>query len=168
MLNEIMITLFNNSDGMTLSVTPNHSQGGKRINFSFKGKNTKNTIKAYNDGIAAISNPDLKLYFENNREIFRKKVKTVKEAGFDCWLSKGYLSEGTIKGKTVPAVAFMFYDSQQQNWMLNLQLDTVKYECDLDSSEITERQEQQGAIAGHRWRKGADSTDYDNSFMGKQ
>lgn len=164
-LKEIMITLFENADGMTLSVTPNYSDGGKKINFSYKGASTHNSLKAYNDGIANIQDPRLREFFEANKQTFRSKVKGCVANDFDCWLSKGYLSQGHKgKGPTVPAVAFMV--KGKGFYTLQLQLVNDWYECDLETQAISERQRESGAVAGHRWRQADLGDSYDTSFMG--
>tara|TARA_A100001201_G_C4090211_1_gene201803 strand:+ start:1417 stop:1923 length:507 start_codon:yes stop_codon:yes gene_type:complete len=164
-LKEIMITLFDNPTGKTLSVTPNHSTGGKRINFSFKGKTTQNSIKAYNDGLANIKDPKLRNFFEQHKTRFRSKVDGCNTNDLTCWLSKGYLSDGHGKGPTVPAIAFMAQSSA--SWLVWLQLGTDEYECELDKSGISDRQRDMNAVAAHRWRETVCEDSYDLSFMGE-
>ena len=165
-LKEIMITLWNNSDGMTLSVTPNHTTGGTRVNFSFKGKGTKNNMKAYVDTIRDIKDPKLRAFFDDQRAFWRKKVLFVKEStNMDCWLSKGYKSETGRKGATVPAIAFMV--RSKNSWIVYLNLSGIAYECELEDGAVTENQQDNGAIAGHRWRETQLEDVYDTSFMGE-
>jgi len=164
-IKEILVTLFNNEDGMTLSVTPNYNYGGKRVNFSYKGKGTHCNMKSYVDGINGIKNPQLRNFFEEDKQQWRKKVKGCIDAGLDCWLSKGYLSDGKLgKGHTVPATAFMV--KGKGYYTLQLQLGKDYYECDLETDAITDRQREQNAIAGHRWQYKEETLEYDLGFMG--
>lgn len=164
-LEEILITLFNNPDGMTLSVTPNYSQGGKRVNFSFKGTSTHNNMKAFVDGIGAMQDTNLRMFFEEQKNLWRKKVHKCREHGIDCWLSKGYLSTGTgKKGKTAPCSAFLV--SGKEYFTLQLQLGPHWYECDLETSAISPAQQENNAIAGHRWRKQTHVDEYSTDFLG--
>jgi hypothetical protein len=164
-LKEIMVTLFENADGMTLSVTPNHSQGGQRINFSFKGKGTQNSIKAYNDGISNIQDPRLKTFFEQHKSTYRNKIKGCSTNNLDCWLSKGYKSDGRGKGPTVPAIAFMAKSGA--SWLVWLELGPSSYNCELETSAVSDRQRDRNAIAAHRWREQTQEEVYDLSFMGE-
>ena len=166
-LKEIMITLFENKDGLTLSVTPNYSYGGERINFSFKGKGTHNNMKAYVDTIRDIKDAELREYFNKQKAKWRKRVQTVVEhTETDCWLSKGYKSIGYgKKGPTVPAVAFMVKDGY--SWIVQLNVAGIAYECELENGAVSENQEKSGAIAGHRWREQESQEVYDTSFKGE-
>lgn len=164
-LKEILITLFENPKGKTLSVTPNFSTGGKRINFSFKGKTTQNSIKAYNDGMANIKDERLRQFFDNHKAQFRNKIEGCTNNNINCWLSKGYLSEGNSKGPTVPAIAFMAESGA--SWLVWLQLGPDAYECELDRSAISDRQRDMNAVAAHRWREQVCEDSYDLSFMGE-
>lgn len=163
-LKEIMITLFENQAGKTLSVTPNHSYGGKRINFSFKGKTTQNSIKAYNDGIANIKDPKLRGFFEQHKAHFRNKVNGCVDNNLTCWLSKGYASNGQGKGPTLPAIAFMV--ESKASWLVWLQLGTDAYNCELDANAVSDKQRKMNAVAAHRWRETVVEDSYDLSFMG--
>lgn len=164
-LKEIMITLFDNPTGMTLSVTPNHSTGGKRINFSLKGKTTKNSIKAYNDGLANIKDPRLRQFFDEHKSHYRAKVDGCTTNDLNCWLSKGYLSDGQGKGPTVPAIAFLAESGA--SWLVWLQLGADSYSCELDRSAVSDRQRDNNAVAAHRWRDTVCEDTYDLSFMGE-
>lgn len=164
-LEEILVTLFNNPDGMTLSVTPNYSHGGKRVNFSFKGKSTHNNMKAFVDGITAMQDPKMRNFFEEQKNLWRNKVHKCVEVGLDCWLSKGYLSTGKgNKGKTAPCSAFLV--SGENYFTLQLQLGPHWYECDLETTAITQAQLDNNAIAGHRWRKHTEEDEYSTDFLG--
>jgi hypothetical protein len=124
-------------------------------------------MKAFVDGISAMQDPKLRNFFEEQKNLWRPKVKGCTSAGLDCWLSKGYLSTGQgNKGKTVPAVAFMV-DSCSGYYSLQLQLGPHWYECDLETTAITQSQKDHNAIAGHRWRKSSTETDeYSTDFLG--
>jgi hypothetical protein len=85
-----MITLFRNEEGYTLSVKPNHSYGGKAINFSFKGANTL-SLKAVKD--LGTANPRVAsaiaqmIHKPKFQSIYHNR-ETVDEVRF----SKGYLA----------------------------------------------------------------------------
>lgn len=165
-LNEILVTLFKNPDGMTLSVSPNFTSGGKKVNFSFKGASTHCNMKAFVDGIGAMSDPHLQNFFEEQKHIWRPRVKACVAQGWECWLSKGYQSTGKgHKGKTVPATAFLV-DARGGYYTLQLQLGPHWYECDLEETAVSERQREMNAIAGHRWRKNLGDDTYDLGFLG--
>ena len=68
-INEIMMTLFNNSNGLTLSVLVNANSGGKPVNFSLKGDNTLN-FKAINDGLSNMDD-NMRAYFQETKAKFK-------------------------------------------------------------------------------------------------
>jgi hypothetical protein len=165
MLKEILVTLFKNEDGMTLSVTPNYNYGGSRVNFSLKGKGTHNNMKAYVDGISGLKNFEMREYFNSHKDCLRNNLAQIKECNADCWISKGYKSEGRGgKGHTVPAWCMLIRDTNC--WVLQLNLGGTPYKCELEDDAVSERQKDQGAVAGHRWREQQQQEAFDTTFMG--
>lgn len=166
MLKEIMVTLWKNEDGMTLSVTPNYNYGGSKVNFSLKGKGTHNNMKAYVDGISGIKNFEMREYFNKHKDSLRVMLNNVKECNANCWISKGYRSEGRGgKGHTVPAWCMLIRDNNC--WQLVLNLGGTAYKCELEDDAVNSSQGASGAIAGHRWREATEDKDvFDTGFMG--
>jgi len=161
-IREIMITLWNNTDGLTLSVLPNSNYGGKVVNFSFKGDNTRN-YKAVNDGMSNMSDA-LRQYFVEQKIAFRPLFED-KNRLDELRFSKGYLQGPRgRKGKTVPAFAAIMREKDQ--WVVKLNIAGDDYMAHLDPDELTDNQIERGAIAGHRAVPDQDKTDYDDDFMG--
>lgn len=162
-IKEIMITLFNNADGMTLSVTANHSDNGRRVNFSFKGNNTK-SFKAINDGIPNMPG-SMQSFFQGVKEDFRPLIENAKTSGVDVRFSKGYVSKNRSKGKTVKAAAALAYSGDY--YYVTLNLGGNIYKTALDTSYPTPAQRENNAVAGHRWRESADDEfDEGDDFLG--
>lgn len=153
-LNEITMTLFKNqgkSPGLTLSVTPNYSTGGKRINFSFKGDNTL-TLKAVRD----LSTAGEQTAGAIREMIGRPKFQSLyaNRSEYDIMrFSKGYVSSGSgSKGPTVPALAVLMRDGS--TWGVYLDFYVYDYVCDeLTDDTLTASQVKQGALVAHRWRR---------------
>lgn len=161
-IREIIITLWKNSDGLTLSVLPNSNYGGKVVNFSFKGDNTLN-YKAVNDNMSNMSDA-LRQYFVEQKQNFRPLFED-KDRLDELRFSKGYLQGPRgRKGKTVPAFAALM--REQDQWVVKLNIAGDDYMAQLDPDELTDNQSAGGAIAGHRALPGVDKTDYDDDFMG--
>jgi hypothetical protein len=158
-LKEIMITLFENSDGYTISVKPNHSYGGKPINFSFKGNQTT-TLKAVKD-MGKIRPAVAEMLREMiNRDHFQSLYRnrdTVDEVRF----SKGYLAKtvgsNVGKGGTVPVLGVLMRDAGE--FAVYLDFGLYQYEAQLDLDAVTAQQRKSGAIAEHRWRDYSEEDD---------
>lgn len=163
-LKEIMITLFKNSDGYTLSVKPNHSYGGVGINFSFKGNNTV-SLKAVKD--MGTVRPAVAMHLKEmiSRERFQniyQQRDTVEQVRF----SKGYLAKvnGSKKGKgkTVPVLSALIID--QGEFSVYLDFGLYDYHATLDTEAITHQQRLSGAVAEHRWRDYSEDDDEDEDI----
>ena len=166
-INEIMMTLFNNSNGLTLSVLVNANTGGKPVNFSLKGDNTLN-FKAINDGLSNMDD-NMRAYFQDTKAKFKllNNKQHCEEMGIrETRFSKGYLQgfKGR-KGRTVPAVAALItHNSGDQFVKLNFA--GTDYYGELDPHELTDNQRKGGAVAAHRAVPGAGVTEWSDDFMG--
>jgi len=166
-LHEIMITLFRNEEGYTLSVKPNHSYGGKAINFSFKGANTL-SLKAVKD--LGTANPRVASAIA--QMIHKPKFQSIyhnRETVDELRFSKGYLAaqrgKNHGKGVTVPVIAALIRDQNQ--FAVYLDFGLYDYETELDQDAVTDSQARAGAVAEHRWRDYGDDLNEDiYSFLG--
>ncbi len=163
-LEEIMMTLFNNPDGYTLSVKPNWTLTRTEINFSFKGENTKNW-KAVNSLNGAPES--VKEYFVNAKNLpdFVGLYQNKKEYIY-CRFSKGYIAakRGKVsgKGKTVRALCCLMGNPENNHWIVTLDIQGELHIATLDPDMITAGQAAAGAVGEYRWRFSKPEDEYDD------
>jgi hypothetical protein len=160
-IDEILITLFKNTEGYTLSVLANKSKGGKRINYSFKGNQTK-TLSIFSTGKNRMD-VELWEYFQVAKNNYKDFYNEAKQIGLEPRISKGYFS-GQTKGQTVPSAAGLIQHSNNQ-FFVRLYLGKIMYEAQLDPDSLSDGQIKQGAVAQHARAKASEVSAYDESFF---
>lgn len=168
-IKQITSTIFKNSNGITVCLTPNYNTGGKKLHFSFKGANTL-TMKAVYNGLSKMSNPAKKKFFEDCIHKYGDLEKQFKNnPQVEVRFSKGYLPASTGQARqTQQAFMVLFYDAKKDTYSAQVEMAGEDHFIEFSKEAINTNQKRAGAIGAYLWQEAAEELPDDDgdSFLG--